>query len=41
MENNELHTLRQLITQAAEQCQDPDLLDLVWKLLACSGAVAA
>lgn len=40
MENKELHTLRQLIAQAAEQCQDPDLLDLVWKLLTQSAAAA-
>lgn len=33
MENKELHTLRQMLAQAAEQCQDPDLLDLVYKIL--------
>lgn len=40
MENNELRTLHQLVTQAADQCQDPDLLDLVWRLLTCGEAAA-
>lgn len=41
MENNELHTLRQMLAQAAEQCQDPDLLDLVYKILIHDAAAAA
>lgn len=39
-DDTELHALRQMVTQAVDQCQDPDLLDLVYKLMTCSGAAA-
>jgi hypothetical protein len=32
--NDDLPSLRQMIAQAADQCNDPDLLDLAYKLLA-------
>ncbi len=31
--NDDIPILRQMIVQAADQCHDPDLLDLVYKLL--------
>ena len=31
--NDDLPSLRLMVAQAADQCADPDLLDLVYKLL--------
>lgn len=33
MNDDDLPPLRQMVAQAADQCTDPDLLDLVYKLL--------
>ena len=33
MNDDDLPALRQMIAQAADQCDDHDLLDLVYKLL--------
>lgn len=41
MTDTTLYTLRQMLAQAAEQCQDPDLLDLVYKILIHDAAAAA
>lgn len=40
MENNELQTLRQMLAQAAERCQDPDLLYTLYKVLTYSEETA-
>lgn len=39
-DDTERNALRQMVTQAVDQCQDTDLLDLVYKLLTYSGAAA-
>ena len=38
MNDDELSALRLMVAQAADQCHDPDLLDLVYKLLATDAA---
>jgi hypothetical protein len=40
MTDTELDARRTMVTQAVDQCQDTDLLDLVYKLLTYSGAAA-
>lgn len=39
-DETELHALHRSVAQAVNQCQDPDLLDLVYKLLTRSEAAA-
>ena len=35
--NNQLEALREMVINAAQETNDADLLDLVWRILARSG----